>query len=121
MVHSKLGEEPHSARDAKAWRASLDKFKQQVDEVNVKINKFNLIVPLMNKQQMPYSAGREVKKVLDNVEEYLPEEDEGAGLAWDVSERELPSPVTAPALNIDWGQVWHDIKKVFTSSRDKQI
>ena len=119
VIHNKLGKEPRSAHDAKTWRASLNKFKEQISEVNIKINKFNLIVPLLNKQKMPYNAEREVRKVLDSVEDYLPE-DQNACQAWDVSVREASPLVSSPQQTVDWAQVWQDIKKVFTSSRDKQ-
>ena len=115
VIHNKLGKEPRSAHDTKMWRASLNKFKEQISEVNIKINKFNLIVPLLNKQKMPYNAEREVRKVLDNVEDYLPE-DQNACQAWDVSVREMPPLASSPQQTIDWAQVWQDIKKVFTSS-----
>ena len=76
-------------------------------------------MPLLNKQKMPYNAEREVRKVLDSVEDYLPD-DQNACQAWDVSVREMPPLAASPPQTIDWAQVWQDIKKVFTSSRDKQ-
>ena len=117
VIRSKVGEQPCSAHHAKMWRASLIKFKQQVSEVNTKINKYNLIVPLLNKQKMPYNAEREVKKVLDNVGDYLPEEGSSSP-AWDVSVQEMPP--SSPQETIDWKQLWQDIKKVFTVSQDKR-
>lgn len=102
------------------WKASVTKFNQQISEVNIKINKYNLIVPILNKQKIPYNAERELKKVLDNVEEYLTEEKD-AYLAWDVSVEETPPTWSQENAKTNWGQVWQEIKTIFKSSEDKEV
>ena len=118
MTHSRL-EKPHTARDAKTWKAALNTFKDKIEEVNLKIGKFNLIVPFLNKQKVPYVAQREVKRVLENLEDYL-HEDDTAHLAWNVSLPDMPSSPTF-SEPISWGQVWRDIKNVFKSSEDTPV
>ncbi|XP_076461901.1 dnaJ homolog subfamily C member 28-like [Babylonia areolata] len=117
LTHTRL-KEPRSPTDKKAWHAALDKFSHQISEVNIKIHKFNLIVPFLKKQKMPYSKDREVERVLSCVEQYLPENPE-EHVVWDVSMSKIPS---LPSLQeaVDWKQVWRDIRNVFKSSNDEK-
>ncbi|KAK7110342.1 dnaJ homolog subfamily C member 28-like [Littorina saxatilis] len=120
IIHYKLDNKSRSSKDVKMWKASVTKFNQQISEVNIKINKYNLIVPILNKQKIPYNAERELKKVLDNVEEYLTEEKD-AYLAWDVSVEETPPTWSQENAKTNWGQVWQEIKTIFKSSEDKEV
>jgi hypothetical protein len=47
-------------QDSKTWCAAVKKFKAQVLEVNVKIDRFNLIVPFLTKQKVHYMLDNEV-------------------------------------------------------------
>ncbi|KAL8562753.1 hypothetical protein ACOMHN_022628 [Nucella lapillus] len=114
LTHSQLTE-PRTPKDTKMWKDAVDRFHQQIIEVNLKIHKFNLIVPFLDKQKMPYSADREIKKVLEDVEEYLPEESD-AYMLWGISP--MPTSSSSYQQAIDWKQVWRDIKNVFKSSSE---
>lgn len=102
----------------------MNKFKNDIVEINTKIHKFNLIVPFMENQLMPYSVERELKRIQDNISDYLLS---GDGTSESQTTAGIPSNYTAPEpytsdiqLNISWKQVWLDIKSLFLKTDDKQ-
>lgn len=117
LMRQKVGSEPTTPQESKMWRAAVEKFKRNITEVNIKINKFNLIVPFLNKQQVPYTADRELKKVIENFKQYLPNEEECVyiEISFDNNSFYGVSPTFGPQKT-DWRQVWKDIKSVFMSS-----
>ncbi|CAF2589212.1 unnamed protein product [Rotaria sp. Silwood2] len=46
------------------WKQALEKFRVDIAEVNVNINKLNLIVPMLWKQQVHYNAEQEIAKII---------------------------------------------------------
>nr|KAG5690051.1 hypothetical protein BaRGS_009858 [Batillaria attramentaria] len=68
LMHQKVGPQPLQAKEANMWRMTVEKFRRDIVDVNNKIHKFNLIVPFLNKQQMPYNADQELKKIKENVD-----------------------------------------------------
>lgn len=48
----KLGRAPLDPRDSRLWKKLLDTLLDDVKQVNKKINDYNLIVPLLNKQMV---------------------------------------------------------------------
>lgn len=53
----------HLVNNAK-WIEALDKFRRDVTDVNVNINKLNLIVPMLWRQQAHYNIEKEIEKIL---------------------------------------------------------
>jgi hypothetical protein len=46
------------------WTEALEKFRRDIAEINVNINKLNLIVPMLWRQQVHYNAEQEIAKIL---------------------------------------------------------
>lgn len=61
-----------SSRTSKDLDQYVEAFRISLLDVNDKINQYNLVVPILNKQMVPYSFDREYQKVCSNVDEYLP-------------------------------------------------
>lgn len=98
-------------QSSKKWQAAVSRFKTQVEEVNAKINKFNLIVPFLNKQQVPYVADDEVKKIVENLDKYLPQEQATEADSWSVTLNHAAPSGNHPSFG--WKEVWNEIKSVF--------
>ncbi|CAG5120094.1 unnamed protein product [Candidula unifasciata] len=108
-VREKLGPPPYSQQDQKRLMYHKEKFAQSVQEINKKINKYNFIVPFMEKQMVHYNVESNMQKVLDNPRHYLSTDERGHHLA---------STTFPLARNddtkIEWREVWSNIKQVFT-------
>ena len=111
--HQKLSTQLPCDKTKKMREASLTRFDNEINEINIKINKFNMIVPFLNKQKMHYRTQKEVKRILDNLQEYLPEQDDSCSQSWDLS---IPLSYSEQRQKTDWGQVWQDIKNVFSTA-----
>lgn len=61
---AKLGEIPLNTTDAKKWKSFLKTIEDDVKIVNKKINDYNLIVPLLNKQMVHVNIGRLAERCL---------------------------------------------------------
>ncbi len=48
----KLGKSPLSTSEMLTWKKLLDELKGDIKQINKKINDYNLIVPLLNKQMV---------------------------------------------------------------------
>ncbi|UJR29082.1 hypothetical protein I4U23_010296 [Adineta vaga] len=46
------------------WTQAVDKFRADITDVNSNINKLNLIVPMLWRQQVHYNADQEIEKIL---------------------------------------------------------
>ena len=70
------------------WIGALEKFHREIADVNVNINKLNLIVPMLWRQQVHYNAEREIAKIvaLDPLKIELPPSEEEIAL---INQREL--------------------------------
>jgi hypothetical protein len=82
-------ENPQSSDEQKAylstntkWTEALEKFRSDIADVNVSINKLNLIVPMLWRQQVHYNAEQEIAKIvaLDPLKMELPPSDEELAL-----------------------------------------
>jgi hypothetical protein len=64
------------------WTKALEKFRSDIADVNVSINKLNLIVPMLWRQQVHYNAEQEIAKIvaLDPLKIELPLSDEELAL-----------------------------------------
>lgn len=113
VAHKRRSENPTSAYDARFWQQTVVKFRTDIKEINAKIDKYNLIVPFLEKQKMPYSAEREVRRVLENLDQYLPSD---GSYSYNVSLM-AETYQSLPNQSIDWRQVWHDIKQIFKAGK----
>ncbi|KAK3589098.1 hypothetical protein CHS0354_017439 [Potamilus streckersoni] len=107
----KLGDPPFSPEISKTWNFHVDRFTEVIADVNVRVNKFNLIVPILTKQMVPYSVKREVKRVTENLKDYLPA---GSESSCDVKPEQLTYQFSQKE-QIHWREVWEHIKQVFRS------
>ncbi|RZC33298.1 dnaJ -like subfamily C member 28, partial [Asbolus verrucosus] len=61
---SHLGPYPLNTEENNQWVDIMDKHKELVEQINRKINKFNLVVPIINKQMIQIDLEKEGKKIL---------------------------------------------------------
>ena len=117
VINKRLKEESTSTEeDAKTWQKAVLKFKVQIEDVNTKIHKYNLIVPFLDKQKMPYSPDAEVDRVINHPKKFLPKNKDAYVETWDVTF--TPSvEAMQPMSGIKWREVWTDIKAVFGKNK----
>lgn len=53
-----------TAKDETTWRDNLEKFKTQTKQINNKIDKYNLLVPILQKQMLHISLEEFAKEAL---------------------------------------------------------
>ncbi|KAL3831616.1 hypothetical protein ACJMK2_023351 [Sinanodonta woodiana] len=107
----RLGDPPFPPEISKKWNFHVDRFTEVIADVNVKINKFNLIVPILKKQMVPYNVKWEVKRVTENLKDYLPAVKDSS---CDVKPEQLTYQFSQNE-QINWKEVWDHIKQVFRS------
>ncbi|XP_005091787.1 dnaJ homolog subfamily C member 28 [Aplysia californica] len=112
LTREKLGPPPYTDQNEMRWNHHTHKFKESLQEINSKINKYNMIVPFMDKQMVHYDYEKILQKVLYNHDQFLPSEDERS--AMDISFEGSLSHVSAED-KIKWDHVWSNIKDVFKS------
>lgn len=57
---------PLNEEDGQLWSTVVEKYEKVVEQINKKINKFNLVVPILNKQVLQVSLQKESEKILIN-------------------------------------------------------
>ncbi|XP_078618946.1 dnaJ homolog subfamily C member 28-like [Branchiostoma floridae x Branchiostoma japonicum] len=60
-----FGPEPFSPQNQKKWNTYLDTFREDIAALNKRIDKYNMIVPIMAKQLGHIKPDREVAKVME--------------------------------------------------------
>ncbi|XP_029459412.1 dnaJ homolog subfamily C member 28 [Rhinatrema bivittatum] len=60
-ARSKLGE-PMTPHREKLWNKACEQLSKDLDKLNKRINDFNLIVPLLNRQMVHFSAEKEIAR-----------------------------------------------------------
>lgn len=63
-VRNDLGELPLSINDDTTWRNNLEKFETLAKQINSKIDKYNLVVPILQKQMLHINLEELAKKAL---------------------------------------------------------
>jgi len=70
-VYKTIASETSATNDEKTflvnnskWIDAIDKFQNEIAAVNVNINKLNLIVPMLWRQQVHYNAEKEISKIV---------------------------------------------------------
>lgn len=66
MERSYFGPYPLSDEDYNLWERAVSKYEKPVETVNGKINKYNLVVPILTKQMFAFDLQKEARKVLVN-------------------------------------------------------
>ncbi|XP_050023281.2 dnaJ homolog subfamily C member 28 [Dermacentor andersoni] len=61
---SQLGASPLSADEQRLWQEAVRSLDSAAAEINRKIDKFNMVVPLLSKQQLHFSLASESEKIL---------------------------------------------------------
>lgn len=78
IERKKLGDPPLSEHISERWKKQVDIFKTNLTEINKRIDKLNLIVPVLSKQMVHYRFDREYKDIYDNPDNFLPDDKKGA-------------------------------------------
>lgn len=110
-VRKRLGPPPYSEQDNVRWRKHTETFRESVELINSKINKFNFIVPFMEKQMVHYSVNANIQKVVDHPEQYILTDSKGQPLHMEASTQKS---VRSERMWIPWKEVWCNIKQVLT-------
>ncbi|KAL3273727.1 hypothetical protein HHI36_015156 [Cryptolaemus montrouzieri] len=63
-----FGKYPLNGKDLQRWESCISKYKTHVKDLNIKIDKFNLVVPILDKQFFHIDLNRESEKILINGE-----------------------------------------------------
>jgi len=133
IARQKLGPPPYSGLKKGQWDKDVKHFQLSVKDVNQQIQKFNMIVPFMEKQMIPYDFKISVDRIVDNPKRFLPEnwnsEEEK-----DEERKKAENPISffqvssyqPPVIvdnykheKIDWGEVWSDLKGAFKSYKQR--
>lgn len=63
---AKLGPNPFTLEDSITWEQNLKEFEEKLPAINQKIDKFNMIVPILNKQRVHVNFQKEVHRTLES-------------------------------------------------------
>ena len=103
VAREKLGSPPYSDEKEVQWRNHVNTFRESVAEINAMINKYNMIVPFMEKQMVHYNCDSNLERVLSEHKQFLPTGDL----------RLTDVPLVKGDESIKWIEVWGTIKQVF--------
>ncbi|XP_074070174.1 dnaJ homolog subfamily C member 28 [Macrotis lagotis] len=67
VSRNKLGH-PMTSNELKQWSQVCEKFQENIKKLNKRINYFNLIVPILNRQKVHFDAEKEIARALKNFE-----------------------------------------------------
>jgi len=81
-----IGELPLTPKDESIWRNNLEKFKTTIRQINNKIDKYNLLVPILQKQMLHVKLDELAEKALSvppskNVKKYADTSHESSNLS----------------------------------------
>ncbi|KAJ1526902.1 hypothetical protein ONE63_008454 [Megalurothrips usitatus] len=63
-----IGPLPLSCEDEEMWKLALESCSPLVKQINLKINKYNLLVPILEKQMLQVQLNKEAIKILEETE-----------------------------------------------------
>ncbi|XP_071101845.1 dnaJ homolog subfamily C member 28-like [Haliotis cracherodii] len=113
VLRSRMGCPPFDSEDAKKWKSQTYKHRSIITDVNIKVDKFNMIVPFLDKQLVQYDADRDIRRIYDNWQKYLPDSPEDTEVIYDSNFRWHHSHYQVSHQKIDWAEVWSNIRAVF--------
>lgn len=64
MERSYFGPHPLNNEDNNLWESVVNKYEEATKKVNSKIQKYNLVVPILNKQLFAFNLKKEAQKIL---------------------------------------------------------
>lgn len=64
MERTYFGPYPLNDDDNSLWENVVNKYEKAVQNVNTKINKYNLVVPILNKQLFVFNLKKEAHRIL---------------------------------------------------------
>ncbi|GAB1608943.1 dnaJ homolog subfamily C member 28-like, partial [Argonauta hians] len=86
---------------------AVDKFRTGLRDINDKIDKYNMIVPVLHRQMVHYNCSRQVASIRASPQAFLRPHLNV------ISARTLDQKDALRSDPIKWAQVWKDIKAVF--------
>ena len=113
IARERLGPPPYSETAEVKWRHETHMLKVHLDEINTQINKFNMIVPFMEKQMVHYDWQRNVAIVLERHKDFLPSEENMRHMYTHGEESGHGKTESVGDLSVDWKLLWQDFKGVF--------
>ncbi|XP_045168704.2 dnaJ homolog subfamily C member 28-like [Mercenaria mercenaria] len=90
--------------------AVTETFRTSLEDINIKIFNYNLIVPVLDKQMMPYYFDKEYKRVCSDIETYLPK-------GYDTSYHASPMTGYDPVQTVSFKDIWTGLKDIFRNSK----
>lgn len=87
---------------------ALNQFKVGIKDVNEMIDKYNMVVPILNKQMAHYSYQQELRKVQKNPKKFIRDMPASDKLSSQCNMKDVLYSNT-----INWSQVWKDIRDMF--------
>ncbi|XP_052800891.1 dnaJ homolog subfamily C member 28-like isoform X2 [Mya arenaria] len=68
-----LGDPPYKVEDDNFWKKHVELFQINLNDINDKVHRYNLVVPMLHRQIMPYGFDREIESICNDCDQYLPE------------------------------------------------
>lgn len=87
---------------------ALNQFQVGIKDVNEMIDKYNMVVPILNKQMVHYSYQQELRKVQKNPKKFIRDMPASDKLSSQCNMKDVLYSNT-----INWSQVWKDIRDMF--------
>ncbi|XP_050419465.1 dnaJ homolog subfamily C member 28 [Patella vulgata] len=117
ILAKKLRQEPAEEMEKK-WQSQIKKYKLKVNDINEKIDKYNMIVPFIDKQFAHFDAEKDIRRISNNFEKYLPSEEETERMynSQFLTQEQFYIQNLNHGEKIKWSEVWHNIKLVFKST-----
>lgn len=113
LERKRLGEPPYFGENLSAWNTYVENFQLSMETVNEKIHKFNLVVPMLHRQLMPYNSVKELEKVCENYQDYVPEDYERIIKFREESQRHTSDYTSLHIEPVRLRDVWKEVKGLF--------
>ncbi|XP_006001534.1 dnaJ homolog subfamily C member 28 [Latimeria chalumnae] len=99
LFRKKLGE-PLTLHKEKQWSLHCQQFRKDIKALNKRINDFNLVVPLLNRQMVHFNADKEIERMLKSYS-FMMEEMQKASLD-EGQEKEKSEMVKSRTSFLNW-------------------
>jgi len=113
LERKRLGDPPYTDKTLSDWNAYVENFRLGMEALNEKIHRFNLVVPMLHRQVMPYNYSKELQKVCDNHQDFLPE-DYDAILTFRESNRHSNVNYSSASMEtVKFSDIWKEVRGFF--------